>query len=48
MSGYNPWYIIIWRLLWLPPMQLFRLGFCLCCLFSMGGREFKRACDDTR
>lgn len=48
LQSLNPWYIIVWRCLWLIPVQLFRLGFCLCILFSMGWSEFKRARDDTR
>lgn len=45
---WNPWYVIVWRCLWIIPLQLFRLGFVLCILFSMGVQEWKKACDDTR
>lgn len=43
-----PWWVVIWRLLWIVPAWLFALGLCGCVLFGWGPRSALRVWSDTR
>ena len=45
---WNPWYVIVWRLLWCPLMLFFRCGFVVCVLATSGADMACEAWRDTR
>jgi hypothetical protein len=45
---FNPWQVIVWRLIWYIPLQVFRWCFIACVFFGWGRYNAREMIRDTR